>query len=249
MQLKIHPASQYVPGRIVRVIAATLVIGCTSLASLGCWHQSSYENMPVMLSESHCIADVCLGEAGRDDVVEKLLQNDLVFNVRDNGGTAIHFSVDDGGVVIVQFRQDEGQSDEIVEQFEVSINDMPLQIALGSLGEPDELFLMFGCGYGSHIHGKLFYRDKGVEVEVQFPAEMEKRANAVILTEQTPVIRMWYFEPSTYDQWLLNSYENWESLNGYFSLPQDVTAEMLIESMQPWPGLNVSIRPIDMCPR
>jgi hypothetical protein len=126
---------------------------------------------------------------------------------------------------------------------------MPLGNALRALGEPDELFLMFGCGRGVHIHGKLFYPKESIEVQVQFPSRMRDRSSPVVLDDETPVLDVWYFDPASYDEWLLTIPENLRFRNGYFGIGLEEEAKILASDLQSWPGLNVPIQPLDICRR
>jgi hypothetical protein len=174
----------------------------------------------------------------------------LLDNIRDNGGTTVWFRVETGLGGGVIFGKDEFGEYEVVEKFRIDVVGMPLGKVFDTLGEPDELFLMFGCGRGYHVHGKLFYRDKGIEAQVQFPVKVVDRAKPVILDDNTLMVWIWYFDPTRYDEWLMNIRDALRFESGYFpDMPSGITSEALVSSVQPWPGIGVPVEPLDLCPR
>jgi hypothetical protein len=201
------------------------------------------------LAHPPCVANVCVGDLGRQNVIDKLSQNKLLANIRDNGGAPIWFSIEEGGSGGIYFIQDKFGAYDTVDSIRLDVVGMPLGILLDTLGNPDELFLMFGCGRGSHIHGKLLYLEEGIELQVQFPVKMAERAMPIVLTDRSPMGWVWYFAPAKYDEWLLGISEDLRVRNGYFDLAPTVTAEMLAATVQPWPGLDTPIQPLDLCPR
>lgn len=231
--------------------AILILAGCLVALSLqyNLWGpRPTFKNVPAIMAHPPCAANVCIGDVGRQAVKAELSRNDLVVGIRDNGGDSIEFDIEEGGLGAVIFSQESGVDDR-VELIEMHLTGMPLGKALSVLGEPEELFLMFGCGHGVHIHGKLFYPDEGIEVQVQYPSKMSNRSTPVVLDEESPILWAWYFDPTTYDEWLLNIDEALRFRNGYFSLPRTTTAEMLADAVQPWPGLGVPAQPNDLCPR
>jgi hypothetical protein len=238
------------PGRLILAMTLVFLTGCILGGCDREYSQPTFENVSIVMTQAPCIANVCVGTVGRQEVIEKLSQNEFLYNIRDNGGAPVWFRIEEsaiGGGII--FQQDEFGAYEVVERVRLDAVGMPLGTVLDTLGEPEELFLMFGCGRGWHAHGKLFYRDKGIEVQVQFPVKVDERAIPITLTDKTPVGWIWYFDPSLYDEWLLEIYEDLEIRSGYFSLAPSVTAEMLATAVQPWPGLGVPIETLDLCPR
>jgi hypothetical protein len=138
-----------------------------------------------------------------------------------------------------------------VEEIAIDLRGATLGTILSSLGEPDDLFLMFGCGRGVHIHAKLLYRDKGIQVFLQYAATWRERRNrgeSIILDESTPVLGIQYFEPTRYDEWLGNI-RNRIELSGYFDLLPAVTDKAVVAAVQPWPGTGTPVKAIDLCPR
>jgi hypothetical protein len=239
-------------GRFTRVTKMALTAGCVAvfiLAACGTRPpRQSFASMPGILAQAPCVAGICVGPADRERVFQTLSEDDLLYNIRDNGGVPIWFSIQDGGGGGIMFaRHRFGVGDE-VERIRLDMVDMPLGIVLDAIGEPDDLFLMFGCGRGSHVHGKLFYREKGIEVQVRFPVKMRERATLVILNDASPTQWIWYFDPSLFDNWLSGIREDLR-ISGYFSFGSSVTAEMLADAVQPWPGIGIPIKPLDLCPR
>jgi hypothetical protein len=238
--------------RFTRVTKMALTAGCVAIFILAACGtrppRESFANMPGILAQAPCVAGICVGPADRENVFQTLSKDDLLYNIRDNGGVPIWFSIQGGGGGGIMFaRHRFGVGDE-VERIRLHMVDMPLGIVLDIVGEPDDLFLVFGCGRGSHVHGKLFYREKGIEVQVQFPVKMRERATPVILNDASPTQWIWYFDPSLYDEWLLGIYEDLRA-DSYFDVPRTATAESLAAAVQPWPGMGVPVKPLDLCPR
>ncbi|MEJ5310989.1 MAG: hypothetical protein WHX52_14595 [Anaerolineae bacterium] len=237
------------------LIAGISLAGCllygVGIARIQYWiNPPSMKNIPVILAQAPCVADVCIGMTGRDVVFERLSQSGLLYGVNDSGGMPISFSIHEGGSGMVLFA-DNGWK--IVSGLELSIEGVALKTVLDAFGEPDEMFLMLGCGRaGEHIHARLFYRDKGIEVILQYPATRQirhDRAAQIILDDHTPVLSVQYFDPAQYDEWLLGVRESirW---SGYFSLlDPSVSAETIVDELQPWPGLGVKIKAFDSCLR
>jgi|GEM_PF-2716370 len=210
----------------------------------------SMKNIPAVLAQAPCVADVCIGMTGRDVVFEKLLQSEMFYGVNDSGGMPIGFSIHEGGSGQVLFT-DNGWK--VVSGLALRIKGVSLKTVLDVFGEPDEMFLMLGCGRaGEHIHARLFYRDKGIEVILQYPATSQIRRDRgaqIVLDDHTPVLSVQYFDPAQYDEWLLGVRESirW---SGYFSLlDPSVSAETIVDKLQPWPGLGVKIKAFDSCLR
>jgi hypothetical protein len=191
----------------------------------------SYENVPVLLSQAPCVAGVCIGDADRQEIIEKLSQHELVSNIREGGGP-IWFNIEGGGQGDIYFSRDRFGDIQVVETIGFVVVGMPLEKALNTLGDPDELFMMFGCGHGVHLHGRMFYRDEGIEVVVQFPVKIGDRASPVVLNDRTPVESISYFAPSEYDNWLSDIRENLRK-NGYFSFASSATTETMVAAVQP----------------
>jgi len=208
------------------------------------------KSIPAVLAQAPCVADVCIGMTGRDVVFEKLSQSGLLYGVNDSGGMPIGFHIHEGGSGWVLFA-DNGWK--VVSGLELRIKGVALKTVLNVFGEPDEMFLMLGCGRaGEHIHARLFYRDKGIEVILQYPATSQIRRDRgaqIVLDDHTPVLSVQYFGPAQYDEWLLDVRESirW---SGYFSLlDPSVSAETIVDKLQPWPGLGVKIKAFDSCLR
>jgi hypothetical protein len=242
----------YLPGRFRRTIVAALLVWCTVSFLPGCNSTGpvpSFDNVPAILAQPPCVASVCVGAVGRQRVIEELSENELLFNIRDNGGAPVWFSIEEGGTGGIIFGKDNLGVYEVAEQIRLRVTGMPLGKILDTLGEPDELFLIFGCGRGVHVHGKLFYREEGIEVQVQFPAKMGDRSTPMVINESTPVQWIWYFDPLLYDEWLAGIPEDLQFRNGYFDIPRGLTAETVVAAIQPWPGLETPVQTLDLCPR
>jgi hypothetical protein len=241
------------PAQNNRTAAVVLLVGWLAVMLSSCvsgdHNQPTFENLPAVLAQAPCVANVCIGAVGREGVKEALARDELLYNIRDNGGAPVWFSIEQGGVGGVIFSRDEFGAYKLVERIELHVVGMPLGKVFDTLGEPDELFLMFGCGRGYHVHGKLFYRDKGIEAQVQFPVKMDDRAEPVILDDKTPMVWMWYFDPARYDEWLMNIHDDLRIRSGYFDIAPVVTAESLVASVQPWQGIGAPVEPLDLCPR
>ncbi|MCL4872240.1 MAG: hypothetical protein KJ063_25045 [Anaerolineae bacterium] len=246
------PIQLYFSSRLGKIVGVACLILCLGILLLGCNstdHQPSFANVPAILVDSSCVATVCVGDLGRRNVIEKLSYNVLLANIRDNGGAPVWFTIEAGGSGGIYFAQDQFGAYDIVDNIRLDVVGMPLGTLLNTLGNPDELFLMFGCGRGSYVHGKLFYREEGIEIQVQFPVEMNERTKPVVLTDRSPMGWVWYFAPVEYDEWLLGIHEDLRVRNGYFVFAPTVTAEMLAAAVQPWPGLDTPIQTLDLCPR
>jgi hypothetical protein len=240
----------YSPEKFISTAILVILAGCMVVLLGGCssgYSPPSYENVSAVIAQQPCVATVCVGDAGRQKTVEKLSRHEFVFDVTEDSGP-VWFRIEGGGSGMITFRPDRLGSFQVVDDIGLSVIGMPLGNVLGTLGEPDELFVMFGCGHGSYIHGRLFYRDKGIEVALQFPAEMNERATPVALTDSASLVSIGYFEPAKYDERLLNIYEAIRR-NGHFDVPRDVTPEILAAAVQPWPGTGVPIEALDLCPR
>jgi hypothetical protein len=245
-----HTTGQvYSPGRFISTAILGILAGCMVILLGGCTlgYSPSFENVPAVIAQPPCVANVCIGDAGRQQVVEKLSRHELIHDIREDGGP-VWFRIEGGGSGMIRFGRDRLGSIQVVEEIGLSVIGMPLGNALDTLGEPDELFLMFGCGRGAHIYGKLYYRNQGIVVTVRFPAKMNERATPVALTDSASLSAIGYFEPVKYDEWLLDILEA-IGRSGYFDVPRDVTPEMLAAAVQPWPGLGVPIEALDVCPR
>ncbi|OQA23167.1 MAG: hypothetical protein BWY63_00418 [Chloroflexi bacterium ADurb.Bin360] len=210
----------------------------------------SMKNIPTILTQAPCVADVCIGMTGRDLVIEKLSQSGLLYGIHDSEGMPIGFSIHEGGSGQVLFA-DNGWK--VVSGLELRIKGVALKTVLDVFGEPDEIFLMLGCGRaGEHIHARLFYRDKGIEVILQYPATRQIRRDRgaqIVFDDHTPVLSVQYFDPAQYNEWLLGVQESihW---SGYFSLlDPSIFAETIVNRLQPWPGLGVKIEAFDSCAR
>lgn len=233
------------PGKLTRAPIVVFFAGWLVIILSSCdsgYPQPSFENVPAVMAQAPCITNVCIGTVGREDIFEELLQSELLLNIRSSASNVIAFGIKEGGTGDIIFKGDE------VERIRLRVVGVPLSMVLDALGQPDELFLMFGCGRGSHVHGKLFYQDKGIEVQVQFPVDLDERAMGIALTDRSSMAWVWYFDPVKYDEWLLGIREDLGGGNGYFDLAPSVTAEMLAAAVQPWPGLNTPIQTLDLCP-
>lgn len=183
---------------LVAVLLAAILVRVAAVLLLSP-RPPSFRNVPAVLTEAPCLAGICVGDEGQQRALERLTQHPLLLEVRTSGERAIDFGILEGGVGVLYFRQDATGAYEVVDEINVRPRGMPLDNALRALGPPQELFLMFGCGHGVHVHGKLFYPDEGIEVQVQFPSQMRDRTSPVALDEETPVYWIWYFDPEQYD--------------------------------------------------
>lgn len=248
-------------------LSSKILVALAVLASLGCFSlfvgliwgsryransNQSIEYVRALLTQSPCLANVCPGMLGRNVVNDKLAQDSLVEWVNNLGpGRAMHYSLEGSHRGVIFFRQDENQNNEVVKEIVLDLPGATLGTVLGSLGEPDELFLMLGCGRGMHIQARLLYRDKGMQVFLQYAAtwrERRSRVESIILDESTLVTGIHYFEPTRYDEWL-GDIRNRIELSGYFDLSPFVTDETVVTAVQPWPGMNTPVQPLDLCPR
>jgi hypothetical protein len=235
------------------LIAGILIAGCLlyaiGISRIQSWiNPPSMENVPAVLAQAPCVADVCIGMRGRDVVVEKLSQSDLLHSVDDDGSMPISFSIHKGGYGMVRFAEGGWKT---VSGFELYIEDVTLKTVLDIFGEPDEMFLMFGaCGRGFHIHARLFYPDQGIEVRIQYPAtrqERRERGAQIVLDDHSPVQSVHYFDPSEYDERLLGTRESLRR-SGYFYVPPTVSDTTIMNAIRPWPGLGVPMEAFDLCP-
>jgi hypothetical protein len=244
-------STQAFKGRGLTVVVALVVAAILLLVVASQWliRRPRLESASSVLAEAPCVGPVCLGDTGREATVELLSEHELLSSIRDGGGRVVDFFVTGGGIGNIYFRQDESGRHEIIETINIRAYGMTLSHALQALGQPTELFLMFGCGHGYHVHGKLFYPERGVEVQLQFQVKLADRAQPVILTERTPVLSIWYFEPEKYADWLSGIPEDLDIRSGYFVISADLTAEALAAAVKPWPGLNAPIEALDTCPR
>ncbi len=234
------------------IIVGILLVGCLlygiGIGRIQYWiNPPSMKNIPSVLAQAPCVANVCIGMTGRDVVFEKLSQSGLLYGINDNGGMPIGFSIREGGSGWVLFANNGWQ---IVSGLELRIEGVSLKSVLDAFGEPDEMFLMYGCGRGKHIHARLFYPDRGVEVEIQRQAtrqERQDRGAQIALEERSPVWSVHYFDSTKYDERLLGLRESlrW---SGYFVFADTVSDETLVSAIQPWPGLGVSVVAVDLCP-
>jgi hypothetical protein len=244
---------------ITALLAAIMLMVC-STGLVGNWFnfgqrlgtkhsQQSFENAPIILAQAPCLGSICIGMVDREAVVAELLQDELLYGIRDNGGKSISFYIA-GSVapVAIFFAQSEHQQ-EFVDRINLQLTDLHLDIVLDTLGEPDEIFLMYGCGRGYHVHGKLLYKDEGIEVQVQYPVGRHDRTIPVKLEDNTSIAWVWYFDPAIYDQWLLGIHEDLAIRNGYFDISPSINAETLVATVRPWPGLGTPIQALDLCPR
>jgi hypothetical protein len=233
------------------LIAGISIAGCLlyviGIARIQYWiNPPSMENVPAVLAQAPCVADVCIGMRGRDVVVKKLSQSDLLHNVDDDGSMPISFSIREGGYGMVLFAEGGWKT---VSGLELYIEGVTLKTVLDIFGEPDEMFLMFGCGHGDHIHARLFYPDPGIEVRIQYPTtrqEQRERGAQVALDEDSPVQSVHYFDPAEYNERLLGTRESLRR-SGYFYVPPTVSDTTLINAIRPWPGLGVPVEAFDLC--
>jgi hypothetical protein len=236
-------------GRRTQVVGLFAVIVLLAILTLLRLRKPSLENVPNVLSEVPCVAGVCVGDVGQQRALDRLALHELLFNVGSTSERVIEFGIEGGGVGALYFRQNETEKHDVLDHIQLMAAGMPLGNALQALGQPEQLFLMFGCGHGYHVHGKLFYPEQGIEVQVQFPSQLDKRAEAVVLTEDTPVLSIWYFEGGKYKQWLLAMPDDLRLRNGYFDIAADLNGEFLAAAVQRWPGLSVPVEPLDLCGR
>jgi hypothetical protein len=211
--------------------------------------KQSFENVPAILAQAPCVGGVCVGTEGRDHVVASLVRANLVESVYDPGVGLVHYRVKDGGHGVIRFEA----NSQVVESVEFGweSSEFALGTVLESLGEPEELVLIFGCGRGIHIKANLFYPERGIEVVVQHQAsrdETSNRGRGTTLGPNTPVSGVAYFDARRYDDRLLQLLDE-VKLSGYFSIPADLTAETMVSAVQAWPGLGEPIDSLDICPR
>jgi hypothetical protein len=231
---------------VVGLFAVTVLLAILTLLRL---RKPSLENVPNMLSEAPCVAGVCVGDVGQQRALDRLALHELLFDVGSTSERVIEFGIKGGGVGSLYFRQNETEKYDVLEHVQLMAAGMPLGNALQALGQPEQLFLMFGCGHGYHVHGKLFYPERGIELQVQFPSQLEKRAEAVVLTEDTRVLSIWYFEAGKYEEWLLAMPDDLKFRGSFFDITADVDGETLAAAVQRWPGLGAPMATLDLCGR
>lgn len=244
------------PKRLLSLLIMALLVGCIVLMGLRLfllrgWSslpKPSMKYVPSLLEQAPCLAGVCVGMVGREAVFEALSQSDLISGIRDNGGSTIGFYINGRLPMGVIFAQDEHGQYEVVERFNLQAPGISLEMILSALGEPDNLFLMFGCGNGVYIHAKLLYREEGIEVQLQYPVGMRERNESVVFNNDMPSAWTWYFDPARYDEWLFVMMEDLLS-STYFDMAPTITPESLVAVVQPWPGMGVPVQPLDLCPR
>lgn len=234
---------------LVAGLFAAVLLFALAIVTMLRLRKSSLENVPVILAEAPCVAGVCVGDVGQQRVLDRLSLYELLFDVGSTSEQVIEFGIEGGGVGTLYFRQSETENSDVVDRVRLTATGMPLEDALQALGQPEQLFLMFGCGHGYHVHGKLFYPEQGIELQVQFPSQLDNRAEAVVLTEDTPVLSIWYFEAGKYEEWLLAMPDDLKYRNGYFDIAADVNGENLVAAVQRWPGMGVPVEPLDLCGR
>lgn len=152
------------PKRLLSLLIMALLVGCIVLMGLRLfllrgWSslpKPSMKYVPSLLEQAPCLAGVCVGMVGREAVFEALSQSDLISGIRDNGGSTIGFYINGRLPMGVIFAQDEHGQYEVVERFNLQAPGISLEMILSALGEPDNLFLMFGCGNGVYIHANSF---------------------------------------------------------------------------------------------
>jgi hypothetical protein len=228
------------------LIATILLFAIVTMLRL---RKPSLENVLLILAEAPCVAGACVGDAGQQGAFDRLALHELLFDVGSTSEQVIEFGIEGGGVGALYFRQSETENSDVLDHIRLTATGMPLEDALRALGQPKQLFLMLGCGHGYHVHGKLFYPEQGIELQVQFPFHPDNRAEPVVLSEDTPVLSIWYFEAGKYEEWLLAMPDDLKYRNGYFDIAADLNGETLAAAVQRWPGLGVPVEPLDLCGR
>jgi hypothetical protein len=230
---------------IAGILIARFLLLVVRSAHFQSWiNPPSMENVPAVLAQAPCVADVCMGMRGRDVVLETLSQSELLHSVNDLGSMPISFSIHEGGSGKVLF----AEGWKTVSGFDLRIEGVTLKTVLDIFGEPDEMCLMFAsCGRGSHIHAWLFYPDQGIEVRIKYPTtrqEHRERGAQVALDEDSPVQSVHYFDPVEYDKRLSGILESLGSMY----VPPTVSDTTIMNAIRPWPGLGVPMEAFDLCP-
>lgn len=210
-------------------------------------------NVLQVLAQAPCVAGVCPGMADRSAILAMLSQNSLIARSNDAGTATIHYKVQEEGHGAVVFEQDTYGQFDVVQyiSFGWSFSEVILNTIMDISGQPDALFLMFGCGRGEHVQARLFYSQAGIEVDVQYPVARQEIRNQdmlVSLDQNTLVLGVVYFDPTRYDEWLLEIRDDLQ-FSSYFDIPPSITVDTIVSAVQPWPGLNQPVKALDLCPR
>lgn len=240
-------------GYILLVLGIFFFVACSTylFGSVKGWtwdiSQRAELSQEIILAEAPCLFSICPGST-RATVIEELSQSELLYGI-DYGDTytTVSFSIKEGGYGYIDFRNEHDVADHIA----LSLPNITLGAVLEILGEPDEIFLMYGCGRGAHIHARLFYREKGAEILLQYSAtrqESRNRGASITLNDSIPTSTIWYFDPEKYNGWLKYTLSRIRR-SGYFDMPVNVDETIMLAAVQPWPGLGGPIEAIDLCPR
>jgi hypothetical protein len=222
------------------------------------WHiQRQSDYYKTFLIHAPCIDSVCPGFEGRDRVIELLSTNEVIGQMHhnsvydDSDSASIGFFLSNDStprsVGHVIFARNSLDQYEIVRKITLTLIDLNLSTVVDTLGEPDEVFFVAGCGgKGRRAHAKLFYRSLGVELNIQYAT---RRAFSQTITGDTRVAWIQYFSPENYQEHVIESL-NFSIVDNpiAYTLPPSITIDALLQEIKPWTEFGVTPS-VNLCTR
>ena len=205
-----------------------------------------------VLVQAPCIETVCpgLGESPAQ-VLERLAYSQLIqskaVSVPHRLGLLFNHGKENVGNGVISFITDV-EDTLMVSDISFHLDALTLGAVLDTLGEPDQLLFVSGCGMGLRVYAELYYFEKGVKVRIDYST---RRPNTQVLTESTPVWSILYLQPADFPNHVVESAQDLVGpYNVAYVFDSSVTAEDILAQIRPWPGLEAAITPsADFCPR
>jgi hypothetical protein len=205
-----------------------------------------------VLAQAPCIENVCPGmHEGRAHTLERLSQSELVRG-QEQGTHLIGLLFLNGEEIVgsggIDFTLDYHDAPAIIEDIAFSLDNLKLESILNTIGEPDQFLFISGCGMGLRVHGRLFYLNQGIEVNIDY---VTRRPSSQTLTGDTPVNYVLYTQSDNFGDRIFESLQGFVGpRNVAYDFHRSITVNDLLAQIRPWAkGAAAPTPSADFCPR